>query len=163
MDYLILKKHIGDLAEEISYPCKKTDHLTYALKLSNTPGHIFFHSGFEAVGEAILNTVNNHYLFTRGYNTEKQINEALKKYNATRPYAKYVKEHNLTSFIYNDHIFASDAKKEHLIPKGCESAIVKRIIGAMYYDSDWQTVKNWIINTLGIRSMKKTGSIESSN
>jgi hypothetical protein len=36
------------------------------------------------------------------------------------------------------------------------------IVGAMYYDSDWETTKDWIINNLGIRVMKKAGAIESS-
>lgn len=159
MDYHSLQDKMHELAKEISYPSKKIDHLTFALKLSTTPGHLYFHSGIEAVGKSILDAVNSHYLFTRGYLTEKGIKQAKKEYLSKDPYGNYVKEHGITKYVYDNDNFAMN--KPTIVPQGSEEAILARIIGAMYYDSDWETVKNWIINTLGIRALKKTGSIES--
>ncbi len=160
MDYKSLQEHIHSLAKDINYPAKKVDHLVFALKLSTTPGHLFFHSGFEAVGKSILEAVNTHYLFTRGYLTEKGINEAKKAYREKGEYAKFAKEHNLWKYVYNYEAFAEEDEK--ILPKDSDEALLARVVGAMYYDSDWETTKNWIICNLGIRSFKKTGSIESS-
>lgn len=161
MDYLKFKGKINDMAKVIAYPCKKTDHLAYAVKLSTTPGHLFFHSGFETVGKSLLNSINTHYLFTRGYCTEKEITKAMETYLKDDPYGKYAREHALKDYVYNDKFFASEDKDNTLKLGDVDATIVYRIIGAMYYDSDWQTVKHWVINTLGIRKMKKTGSIQS--
>lgn len=161
MDYMKLQKRIHELAKEISYPCKKIDHLTYAMKLSTHPGHVFFHSGFEDVGRSLLNAINTHYLFTRGYNTEKEIEAAKEVYLNDKPYDTYSKEHELWKYVYNDHIFADEDPEGKLHPEGSDKILVERIIGAMYYDSDWETVKHFVITTLGIRRMKKTGSMTS--
>lgn len=160
MDYHKLQGRINELAKEINYPCKKTDHLVYAMKLSTVPGHIFFHSGFEAVGKALVDAVNTHYLFTRGYHTEKDINEAKKQYLAKGNYVKFAKDHSLWKYVYNDELFADEAKRGMMHSKDNDETLVYRIIGSMYYDSGWEVVKDWIINNLGIRVMKKTGSIE---
>lgn len=161
MDYQKLQKRIRELAKEISYPCKKIDHLTYAMKLSTHPGHVFFHSGFEDVGKALLDAINSHYLFTRGYHTEKDIEEAKEVYFKDEPYETYSKKHELWKYVYNDTEFADENKEGKLHPEGSDRILVERIIGAMYYDSDWETVKHFVITTLGIRKMKKTGSIDS--
>ncbi len=162
MEFHKLHDRIKELAEDINYPCKKVDHLVFALKLSQTPGHIFFHSGFEAMGKSLLEAVNTHYLFTRGYSTEKEINEAKKIYKAKNPYANFAKDHHIWKFIYNDEHFADEVKRGSLRPKDSDAVLLERIVGAMYYDSNWEATKNWIITTLGIRELKKTGSIDSS-
>ncbi len=159
MEFHSFQAKMHELAKEIGYPCKKIDHLIFALKLSTTPGHVFFHSGFEAVGKALLEAVNSHYLFTRGYLTEKGIIEAKKKYLESDPYGTFSKEHEVWKYVYDNDNFAEE--KTSLFPKGKDAVLLERIVGAMYYDSDWETTKNWIINTLGIRALKKTGSIES--
>lgn len=159
MEYLKLKDKMNTLAKEIAYSCKKYDHLVYALKLSTTPGHVFFHSGFEAVGKSLLESIHTHYLFTRGYCTEKEIKKALEAYLKDNTLTKFVNDHEVWKYIYNDDVFASDDKS--IVPENSSVDLLERIIGAMYYDSDWQTVKHWVINTLGIRKYKKTGSIQS--
>jgi dsRNA-specific ribonuclease len=160
MEFHSFQEKMHVLAKEIGYPCKKIDHLIFALKLSTTPGHIFFHSGFEAVGKSLLDAVNSHYLFTRGYLTEKGINEAKKVYLEKDPYGSFAKEHEVWKYVYDNDNFAED--KKSILPKGKDAVLLERIVGAMYYDSDWETTKNWIINNLGIRALKKTGAINSS-
>lgn len=163
MNYLKLKDRIAKLAKEIDYPCKKTDHLVYSMKLSTHPGHVFFHSGVEAVGRTLLEAINTHYLFTRGYCTDKEIQKAMKTYLKDDPYGTYSREHELWKYVYNDDEFADEDKEGKLHPENSDAVLVERLVGAMYYDSDWNTVKNFVITTLGIRKMKKTGSIDSTN
>lgn len=162
MDIRILEKYTDELAEAIHYPCKKRQHLQFAMKLSCVKGHIFFHSGLQAVGRELIEAVHTHYLFTRGYNTEKEINKAKEIFARKHTILKFGKANKVYEYVYNNEEFYREAVNKDKFPVDQEEALVERIVGAMYYDSDWETTKDWIINNLGIRVMKKAGAIESS-
>lgn len=160
MDIRILEKHCDTLAESLQYPSQKRHHLSFALKLSCVKGHIFFHSGLEAVGRAMIDAVHTHYLFTRGYHTEKEISAALQRFARKHTVVKLAKACKLQNFIYNNDTFYQDAEDNSTFPVDQEEALVYRIVGAMYYDAGYEAMKDWIINHLGIRALKKEGSIE---
>ncbi len=160
MDIRKLNEKIEELAAEVNYPCKKTNHLKFVFKLSPSPDHVFFESGIRTVGRSVLDLVNSHYLFTRGYTGNREIDEAKAHYQENKPYEKYAKEHNLYRFVYNHELFGDEIKRGNKdFPKAKDIAFVERLVGAMYYDSDFETCKEWIINNLGIRAFKKIGSI----
>lgn len=160
MDIRKLNEKVEELVAEVSYPCKKKNHLKFVFKLSPSPDHVFFESGIRSVGRSVLELVNAHYLFTRGYTGNREIDEAKAAYAAEKPYEKYAKDHNLYRFVYNQDIFGDEVKRGNKeFPKAKNIAFVERLVGAMYYDSDFETCKDWIINNLGIREFKKVGSI----
>lgn len=161
MNYALLEDKISQLAEDISYPSKKTTHLEDALKLSTSKGHLFFHSGIEAVGREMREAIFRHYLYTRGYQTEKQINEALEKYKNEDYFDAYGEKHHLKDYIYNDQGFYPDIRDSLSLPENTNTILIDRIIGALYYDARWEVTKDFVICNSGIRNYKKTGSIES--
>ncbi len=101
------------------------------------------------VGDSLLNLVIADYLYSEDDSIRKdKITEERKSYVNNKSMSKLIKEENWISYAYNDKYFYNESPREYKVVSKKHNAYLEAIVAAIYYDSNFDTAKDWIVNKL---------------
>lgn len=142
-----------ELETEICYHFNRIDWLAKAMRSEKiyVPGKGKNHDdhaneALATVGDAMLKAVIADYLYQKDVSTKGKITQIKSELENNAVMHKIMLERGLIRYAYNDKHFQSDSNvPEHeKVVSGKHDSYIEAIVGAVFYDSDYNTVKKWI-------------------
>ena len=117
----------------------------------------YANEGLATVGDAILKFVIADYLYSiEKITTKGKITTTKSGLENNSTMHKIMREEGLIAYVYNNlHFYADKDIPEHeKVVCNKHDSYVEAIVGAVYYDSDYDTTRSWILNWL-LPTLKK--------
>lgn len=157
MDEFVVYQKMHELEVKIHYHFNDIEWLSKAMMSEKIDvfGEGRNHSeysndGLATVGDTILKSVIADYLYREGITTKGKITQIKSKLENNKVMHNIMLKCNLIGYTYNAKHFQSDSN----VP-GHEKVVNKRhdpyieaIVGAVFYDSNYDTTKCWILEWL---------------
>lgn len=142
---------------DISWLAKAMGSIKIEVSSQGKNASEYANEGLATVGDAILKFVIADYLYRiEGITTKGKITAAKSVLEKNSTMHKMMIEEDLIAYAYNDLHFYKDKdipEHEKVVCKG-HDLYVEAIVGAVYYDSDYDTTRSWILNWL-LPTLKK--------
>ena len=110
----------------------------------------YTNDGLATVGDAILKSVIADYLYRKGITTKGEITQIKSKLENNEVMHNIMIKCGLIGYAYNAKHFQSDLNvpgHERVVNKG-HDPYIEAIVGAVFYDSNYDTTKRWILKWL---------------
>ncbi|MBP5291000.1 MAG: hypothetical protein J6Y90_00065 [Lachnospiraceae bacterium] len=104
-----------------------------------------YNSSLALVGDSILKAVLSEELFRRGL-SKMDITEIKKGLEGNETLFDMSENIGLRRFVYNENGFYPDIKGKELPQYGVHNQYLEAIIGSVYFDSDYETCKEWLLS-----------------
>lgn len=109
----------------------------------------YFNEGLATVGDAILKLVLAVNLYDNGITSKGQITIEKSKLENNRTLYDIAKDLQIINYAYNENYFYKDNPPDHeKVSNSLHSPYIEAIICAIYYDSNFETCKKWILTWL---------------
>ena len=110
----------------------------------------YTNSGLATVGDALLSAVLSDYYFSKGISAKGDITDNKSVLENNETLHSIVMSEGWINYAYNGNGFYGDQDlKEHLKVQATKhDSYVEAIIGAIYYDSNFDIMKKWVIDFL---------------
>ncbi len=156
MDLKRIEAEMHKFEKIIGYTFKDINNLAFAMRSSRI--HIdgegedhkeYSNEGLATVGDTILKFVISDNLYQKGITTKSAITDTKKDIESNDTMHRLMLGENWIKYSYNDLYFLMDNPPQHeQVVNKKHNAYLEAIVAAIYYDSNFETIKNWIINTL---------------
>ncbi len=154
MDDKRIVEQMHKLEAKINYKFRDIRYLSMAMgaikvKVKNSGKHNreYKNEGLAVVGDAILRFVLADFLYKSGITSKGKITTEKSRIESNATMTKLINGEKLIQFAYNDLHFYNDknipAHEKVIYNK--HTPYLEAIIGAVYYDSDFETAKKWIL------------------
>lgn len=163
MDENRIIEKMRELESVIEYRFKKLEWLSTAMqaikikepekteKSEKRKHREYANEGLATVGDTVLKSVIADYLFqTKNTKTKGLITEEKRKLENNDVLYNVRKKYKIIDYAYNDKHFHSDPdvpKNEKVVDKK-HDPYIEAIVGAIFYDSGYDTAKDWITKWL---------------
>ena len=109
----------------------------------------YSNEGLATVGDTFLKSVIADYLYRSGCITKGQITDNKKDLENNDSMHELMLGEGWINYSYNDLHFTKDNPPQHerVVSKG-HDPYVEAIVGAVFYDSNYDTAKRWILKFL---------------
>lgn len=110
----------------------------------------YTNDGLATVGDAILKSVIADYLYRKGITAKGKITQIKSKLENNEVMHNIMTKCGLIGYAYNAKHFQSDSDvpgHERVVNKG-HDPYIEAIVGAVFYDSNYDTTKRWILKWL---------------
>lgn len=152
-----IEKEMRSLENLIHYHFNQISWLAKAMRsvLIEVPGEgknhkEYSNEGLATVGDTILKSVIADMLYRDGVTTKGEITDKKKDIENNQTMHKMVLGEGIINFAYNDFHFYNDPNipdHEKVVCKG-HDPYIEAIVGAVYFDSNYETTKRWILKWL---------------
>ena len=152
-----IENEMHKLENIIQYRFHKIDRLAFAMGSIKIeiPGQgdnasEYRNEGLATVGDTILKSVITDYLFRKGIQTKGELTEEKKGIESNDTMHKMTVQEGIIKFAYNNLHFNSDSfipDHEKVVTKK-HDPYIEAIVGAVFYDSDYETTRKWIYDWL---------------
>ncbi len=107
----------------------------------------YYNDSLATVGDAILKAILSECLFKKGLykgdiTTIKQMLESNKKL------LDMSNKFDLTNYVFNGNGFYNDVPVQDRAPYSKHNQYFEAIIGAVYFDSNYETCRNWLLEKI---------------
>lgn len=158
MDETIICAKMCELEEKIHYHFNDIAWLSKAMRsekieiVGEGKNHSeYANEGLATVGDTLLKSVLADYLYgNKGVKTKGEITCQKSALENNEVMHKTMIECGLICYAYNDKHFRSDLNipdHEKVVDKG-HDPYIEAIVGAVFYDSNYDTTKRWILEWL---------------
>ena len=110
----------------------------------------YTNDGLATIGDTVLKSVIADYLYRKGITTKGEITQIKSKLENNEVMHNIMLKCGLIGYAYNAKHFQSDAgipDHEKVVTKG-HDPYIEAIVGAVFYDSNYDTTKRWILKWL---------------
>ena len=110
----------------------------------------YTNSGLATIGDALLSSVLADHFYSNGLTTKGDITTTKSSLENNRTLHNVVMSEKWIYYAYNENGFFGDENiKEHMrVQSTKHDSYVEAIIGAIYYDSNYENTKKWIVDFL---------------
>ena len=143
---LKLHYHFND----ISWLAEAMGSIKKEIKGSGKNNSEYVNDGLATVGDAILKFVITDKLYQDGIKTKGEITDKRRPLEENATMYKIMLGEGLIKYSYNDKHFYKDPNipdHEKVVCKE-HDPYIEAIVGAVYYDSDYDTTRTWILEWL---------------
>lgn len=151
MDGKRLEQQLHKLELEIHYSFRQISWLKKAMSaiLVEVPGGGKNHKEYEneglaTVGDTILKTYLADNIYRSGITTKGMITTEKEKYENNDILFRVINDLGWIKYAYNEKFFYEESPLENRVSNPSHSPYIEAIIGAIYYDSNMDTVRRWI-------------------
>lgn len=157
MDKALIYRKMRELERKIRYHFNDIAWLSKAMRSKKIEvdgegknHNEYTNEGLATVGDTILKSVIADYLYRKGVTTKGEITCQKSVLENNEVMHRIIIECGLIGYAYNDKHFQSDSNipdHEKVVNKG-HDPYIEAIVGAVFYDSNYDTTKRWILKWL---------------
>jgi dsRNA-specific ribonuclease len=157
MDNERIEKEMHELEILLHYPFRNIRNLAKAMgsiKLEipgqGKNGSEYSNEGLATVGDTILKFVLADKLYREGITAKGQITSKKSSIEKNSVMHRMMLSEGLLNYAYNDDHFYKDSDTPDHEKVVCKEhdPYIEAIVGAVYYDSNYETTKRWILEWL---------------
>lgn len=154
MEQKYIEDKMHELEKIITYKFNNINLLCEALKAKKITDIVFKSKNHKEysndklalVGDTILKFVLTEYLYKdKSLKTKEDITNKKSKLESNKTLHKIFAKENWRKFAYNDDNFYDDSPSQNKVSCKQHNQYIEAIIAAIYYDSSFDDVKNWIL------------------
>lgn len=156
MDKALIYQKMRELEIKIHYHFNDIAWLAKAMRSEKIEGvggknhSEYTNEGLATVGDTLLKSVLADYLYRNDVQTKGEITCQKSALENNEVMHKIMIEHGLIGYAYNDKHFQADSnipEHEKVVNKE-HDPYIEAMIGAVFYDSNYDTTKRWILKWL---------------
>ena len=157
MDKKRIEKEMKELEDllhyhfiDISWLAKAMGSIKISIAGQGKNGSEYSNEGLATVGDSILKSVIADKLYREGVTTKGEITAKKSDIENNRTMHELMLGEGIINFSYNELHFHNDPNipdHEKVVCKK-HDPYIEAIVGAVYYDSDYDTTKRWILKWL---------------
>ncbi len=151
MDDKRLEQQLHKLELEIHYSFRQISWLKKAMSAISVEvsgegkNHKEYENeGLATVGDTILKTYLADKIYRSGITTKGMITTEKEKYENNDILFRVINDLGWIKYAYNERFFYEESPLENRVSNPNHSPYIEAIIGAIYYDSNMDTVRRWI-------------------
>lgn len=158
MDKARITDKMNEFQKKINYYFENIDNLKKAMRVVKIKPENrskkcleYTNSALATVGDAFLKAVLSDYFYSsKGIKSKGDLTDSKSILESNKTLHSLVMSEGWIYYAYNEYGFFGDENiEEHLKVKSTKhDPYVEAIIGAIYYDSNYETLKKWIIDIL---------------
>ncbi|MCH5179834.1 MAG: hypothetical protein J1F32_01290 [Erysipelotrichales bacterium] len=145
MDEIRIKKEMKELEIKLKYVFKDIRYLITSMSSIKKDSQ-YENGGLATVGDAILKAVIATNLYQEGFTTKSQITEKKAELENNKTLHSVVMNEGIINYAYNEYHFHKDSNvpDHEKVACGNHDPYIEAIIGAIYFDSNFDKTKKWI-------------------
>ena len=152
LDLTAIDERMRGLEEKLGYRFRDIRNLTdamCAIKLARPGSGInskdYYNESLAVVGDSVLKTVLSDLLFKQGlYKGDlTEVKKGLEGNDALFGLSEVI---DLRQYAFNEHGFYPELQTQNRPPYKGHNQYFEAIIGAVYYDSDYDTCRSWLLS-----------------
>ena len=137
------QKNIGHTFSDISYLAVAFCRTKIVTTADGDNNKTYQNDALAQLGDAVLKLVITANAFSQEKD-KKQIQEAMGAWATNENLCKTRAKLDLSQYAYHETHFYNNAPAENQVSVGKHDALIESVIGAIYLDSDFSSVTDWI-------------------
>lgn len=146
-----IKQEMSKLSDLLNYEFNDINNLSNAMNSTkiqvprkSKKKKEYFNQGLATVGDAILKALIAVDLYKNGFKTKGQITKCKEELENNKIFHEIVMKEGIINYAYNNkHFYSINNPAHEKVFSGKHDTYLEAIVGAIYYDGDFNQTKKW--------------------